>query len=116
MGAQAQSRAPQPGEPPVLARINISAPASDGRVTISGSNGAVFSNAYISLRNLYTNAIVYTQAGETGSFSAQIAGSPSTPYWISPSTAKLPPESKEIPGSLPGGPGVILYNPLTLTP
>ncbi|MEO8397088.1 MAG: hypothetical protein ABI700_29105, partial [Chloroflexota bacterium] len=115
IGAQAQSRAPQPGEPPVLARITISAPASDGTVTISGSNGAVFSNAYITLRNLYTNATVYTQAGETGSFRAQIAGSPSTPFWISPSTAKLPPEAKEIPGSLPGGPGVILYNPLVLS-
>ena len=112
VGAQAQSRAPQPGEPPVLARITISAPDSDGMVTIKGSNGSVFANAYLSVRNLYTNVTVYTQAGETGSFSAQIAGSPSTPFWISPSTAKLPPEPKTNSGSLPGGPGAILYNPL----
>ncbi|MBI1259895.1 MAG: hypothetical protein GC204_20695 [Chloroflexi bacterium] len=112
VGAQAQSKGPQAGDPPVLARIAISAPTSDGTVTITGSNGSVFSNAYISLRNLYTNATVYTQAGETGSFTAQIAGSPSTPFWISPSTAKLPPEAKNTPGSLQGGPGAILYNPL----
>ena len=112
IGAQAQSRVPHPGEPPVLARISISAPTSDGMVTITGSNGAVFPNAYVAVRNLYTGATVYTQAGETGSFSAQIAGSPSTPFWISPSTAKLPPERKDTPGSLPGGPGAILYSPL----
>ena len=109
IGAQAQSKAPQPGDPPVLARITVSAPASDSTVTITGSSRAVFSNAYLSVRNLYTNETVYTQAGETGSFSAQIAGSPNTPYWISPSTLKLPPGPSNTPGSLLGGPGVILY-------
>ncbi len=113
-GVQAQPSAPQPGDPPVLAKITISPPADNGTVTISGSSGAVFSSAYLSIRNLYTGATAYTQAGATGSFIVSIAGTSDTPFWISPSSQRLIPQGQTPPtygtGSLPGGPGVIVYS------
>ena len=109
----AQSSAPQPGDPPVLARISVSLPDADGKVTITGDTGAVFPNAYVVIRNLYTGSTVTTRAGGHGSFSALIYGSGNTPFWISPSSQLIPPDSVDTLGSLPGGPGAILYG---LTP
>ncbi len=112
-GVQAQASTPKPGDPPVLAKITISPSADQGSVTISGSSGAVFANAYLSIRNLYTDATAYTQAGVTGNFTTSIAGTDDTPFWISPSSQRLIPEGQTPPafttGSLPGGPGVIVY-------
>ena len=102
----------QPGDPPLLDRITI-APADDpGSVTISGTSGAVSGGAYVAVRNLDSGATAYDHAGATGSFSVQIAGTVSSPYWISPSEQALAAGN----GSLPGGPGAILHNVLASAP
>lgn len=105
--ASAQTQA-QPGDPPIAALISISSADAAGNVTITGANGAVYPAAQIAVRNLYTGQSAYVQAGITGSFSAIIPGGGNTPYWISPVNS-LTPEERDQPGSLPGGPGVILY-------
>ncbi len=120
IGARAQSEIPQPGEPPVLERIAVSTPSAIGRVTISGAAGAVFPNAYVAVRNLYTGATAFAHAGITGSFSVEMDGVENTPYWISPSveqiTADAQREAESHTGSLPGGPGAILYSAFPTAP
>jgi hypothetical protein len=104
----AQTQA-QEGSPPIASLITVSAPDEDGIVTISGAAGAVFPTAQVAVRNLYTEQTVYVQAGITGSFAASIYGPGNTPFWISP-MSNLPPTSIQMrPGSLPGGPGTIVY-------
>lgn len=115
-GAAAQSELPQPGDPPVLEHITVSPPSEDGSVTINGSAGAVFSNAYVIIRNLYTGTTAYERASITGSFSAQLDGLENTPYWISVSQEQITASAQNQPGSLPGGPGAILYAPFSEPP
>ena len=105
---QSQIIMPQPGDPPILERITVTPPV-EGSVTVIGDTGAVFSNAVLAIRNLYTGDTVYTRAGGSGSFDAEIAASANTPFWISPSAAEIPLSRQEQPGILPGGPGVIIY-------
>jgi hypothetical protein len=107
--SQAQGTArSQQGDPPIAALISISRPNAQGVVTINGSVGAVFPSAQVAIRNLYTEQTVYTTAGITGSFQAALYGPGSTPFWISAST-NIPPNLRDRPGSLPGGPGTIIY-------
>ena len=103
----AQNTTPEAGDPPILALISISAPDEAGIVTISGAAGAVFPAAQIIIRNLYTEQSTIVNAGITGSFTAQLYGPSATPFWISPS-AQVPESLRGVPGSLPGGPGVIV--------
>ena len=105
--AQSEGRL-QPGDPPRAALISVSAPDEDGTVTIAGASGAVFSTAYVSIRNLYTQQTVFVQAGITGNFSVSLHGPGNTPFLIVP-TADPPSSSTAYPGSLPGGPGIIIY-------
>lgn len=97
------------GDPPNQALITISEPDRDGLVTISGETGAVFPNARVLIRNLYTEQTAYVNGGITGSFSVQIQGTPDTPFWISPISGDLPLDQRDLPGSLPGGPGTIVF-------
>lgn len=103
----AQSSGAEPGDPPLAALIDISAPDAAGVVTISGAPGAVFPSAQVAIRNLHTGALVYTTASFSGAFSAQIYGPGSTPFWISPAPS-IPAARRDQPGSLPGGPGTIV--------
>lgn len=77
-------------------------------VTIMGAPGAVFPAAQVEIRNLYTEQTVYVSAGLTGAFTAEIFGPGNTPFWISPSNG-VPNSLRYLPGSLPGGPGTIIY-------
>lgn len=105
----AQSTAPPEfGSPPIAARISVSAPDDQGIVAVSGTAGAVFAGAQVAVRNLYTGETVYTQAGITGTFEAKLYGPGLTPFWISPA-ASIPLQIRNQPGSLPGGPGTIVY-------
>lgn len=99
---------PGEGEPPNAALITISAPDDSGIVTITGAQGAVFPNAQVSIRNLFTGQTVYTAAAFNGAFSAEIYGPAQTPFAISPS-ASLPANLRDRPGSLAGGPATIIY-------
>lgn len=108
-GVSAQTAA-QPGDPPLAALISVSAPDGEGIVTITGAAGAVFPAAQVAVRNLYTEEVVTTTAGITGSFTARIFGPGNTPFWISPAQT-LPPGLAAQAGSLPGGPGTIVYGP-----
>lgn len=99
------------GDPPVAALITISAPDENGIVRINGATGAVFPGAQVAVRNLLTEEVTYTQAGLTGTFEARLFGPGNTPFWISPATS-IPPAQRNQPGSLPGGPGTIVYGPL----
>jgi hypothetical protein len=103
----AQTQAEE-GDPPIASLISISAPDDNGVVTISGASGAVFPAAQVAVRNLYTEQTVYVQAGITGSFNARLFGPGNTPFWISPA-ATISPAVQERPGSMPGGPGTIIY-------
>src|SRR5829696_7938161 len=105
---QSQIIMPQPGDPPILERITVTPPV-EGSVTVIGDTGAVFSNAFLAIRNLYTGVTVYTRASGSGSFDVEIDASASTPFWISPSTAEISLARQEQPGILPGGPGVTVY-------
>lgn len=100
----------QPGDPPIAQLISVSAPDETGTVTIQGGAGSVFPGAQLAIRNLYTGETVYAQAGITGTFSALIFGPGNTPFWISP-TSNIPSALRDMPGSLPGGPGTIIYGP-----
>ncbi|MEO0561961.1 MAG: hypothetical protein AAF125_07600, partial [Chloroflexota bacterium] len=110
VGASAQSSVLEPGDPPVASLITISRPDAANQVTITGATGAVFPAAQVAIRNLYTGQTVYTQAGITGQFSATLEGRGNTPFWVSPATA-LPLEVRTPTGSVPGGPGTIIYAP-----
>ncbi|MEQ8675664.1 MAG: hypothetical protein RIC84_20765 [Aggregatilineales bacterium] len=107
LGIVAQNAAEE-GDPPITALISISSPDDNGLVTISGAAGAVFPAARVSIRNLYTGDLVVVNAGITGSFSAQIYGPYNTPFWISPAS-DIPNALRDQNGSLPGGPGTIIY-------
>ncbi len=114
-GALAQPASLAVGDPPVAALITVSAPDRTGLVTITGAPGAVFPAAQVSIRNLYTEDVVYTQATINGSFTATLYGPGNTPFWISPAPS-IPNTLRNIPGSLPGGPGTIIYGPFPETP
>ncbi len=105
----------KPGDPPIAALISVSQPDADGNVTISGAAGAVFPAAQLAIRNLYTGDTVYTLAGITGTFTAILYGPNHTPFWISPAP-NIPIELRDKPGSLPGGPGTIVYDGFSQTP
>ncbi len=105
----------KPGDPPIAALISVSQPDKDGNVTISGSAGSVFPAAQLAIRNLYTGDTVYTLAGITGTFSATLYGPNHTPFWISPAQ-NIPVELRDKPGSLPGGPGTIVYDAFAQSP
>jgi len=107
--AAAQDFRPEFGDPPVAARISIDAPDADGIVRIDGAQGSVFGNATVAVRNLYTGETVYTVAGGLGSWTARLYGPGETPFWISPNQGGVPEARQAIAGSLPGGPGVIVY-------
>ncbi len=111
----AQNGTPQQGDPPVASLITISEPDADGLVTISGPAGAVFPGADVAIRNLYTEEVVYTTAGITGAFSARIYGPGQTPFWVSPAE-DIDAASRGKPGSLPGGPGTIVYGNVSVPP
>ncbi|MEP6989186.1 MAG: hypothetical protein ABI970_26530, partial [Chloroflexota bacterium] len=105
----------QPGDPPTAALISVSQPDADGNVTISGAAGAVFPAAQLAIRNLFTGDTVYTLAGITGTFTAILYGPGDTPFWISPAQ-NIPVELRDKAGSLPGGPGTIVYGVFSQTP
>jgi hypothetical protein len=106
-GAQNGGTAQQ-GDPPIASLIDISEPDASGIVTINGAPGAVFPAAQVAIRNLYTEQVVYTQAGLTGTFEARLFGPGNTPFWVSPAVS-IPPNLRDRPGSLPGGPGTIVF-------
>ena len=105
---QAQARVLEAGDPPVASLITISPPNTANQVTVTGAAGAVFPAAQVAIRNLYTGETVYVPAGITGQFSATIGGQGNTPFWISPAQA-LPVDVRTEAGSVPGGPGTIIY-------
>lgn len=107
----AQATTPQPGDPPAAGRITISSPDEDGFVTITGAPDAVFPTAQVTVRNLYTQETVFVNAGITGSFTARLFGPGNTPFWISPAQ-NIPANLRAQSGSLPGGPGTIIYGAL----
>jgi hypothetical protein len=98
----------QPGDPPLASLIQVSPPNENGMVTIAGAPGSVFPSAQVAIRNLYTGDTAYVQAGVTGSFTTTLYGAGNTPYWISPAE-NIPNNMRNRPGSLPGGPGTIIY-------
>ncbi len=103
------------GDPPLASLIAISQPDANGLVTITGAAGSVFAGAQVAIRNLYTGDTFYTQAGLTGNFSATLYGAVSTPFWISPAQ-NIPNALRDQAGSLPGGPGTIVYSPPVSAP
>lgn len=96
------------GDPPVAGLLSVSAPDKNGVVTVAGAVGSVFPGAQVAVRNLYTDETVYGQAGLNGSFSTSLYGPGNTPFWVSPSQ-NIPNNLREQSGSLPGGPGTIVY-------
>ncbi len=104
-----------PGDPPVASLISVSAPDTQGLVTVAGAAGAVFPGAQVAVRNLYTNDTVYVQAGLNGGFTASLYGPGNTAFWVSPA-GSIPNSQRNQPGSLPGGPGTIVYGPFPQTP
>ena len=98
----------QAGDPPTASLIDISVPDENGIVTLTGAPGAVFAGAQVAIRNLFTEQLTYTQAGLNGAFTARIFGPGRTPFWVSPATS-IPPLLRDRPGSMPGGPGTIIY-------
>ncbi len=108
--AQGTPTAAQFGDPPIAGLIAVSMPDESGEVTITGANGAVFPGAVVAVRNLYTGETVYVNANVNGAFTARLYGPGNTPFWISPAR-QIPPAEQRRSGSLPGGPGTILYGP-----
>jgi hypothetical protein len=108
LGSVRAQTTPQAGDPPNAALISIAAADESGIVTVNGAAGAVFPTAQVVIRNLYTGDTVFTQAGVSGSFGAEIYGPGNTPFWISPTT-DIPNGTLDQIGSLPGGPGTIVY-------
>lgn len=109
LGAQTMPRL-EAGDPPVAALIEISAPDEDGIVTIAGASGAVFPGAQVIIRNLYTEQTIVAPASITGAFTARLFGPGNTPFWISP-IVTISAELRAATGSIPGGPGIIVYGP-----
>lgn len=99
------------GDPPLASLITISEPDENGLVVIRGAPGAVFPGAVVAIRNLYTGQTVYPRAELTGAFLGEIYGPGNTPFWISPAS-RIESFERNVPGALPGGPGIILYGPL----
>ncbi len=99
---------PQIGDAPIASRIQISAPNEDGIVTITGEAGAVYPNADVAIRNLYTDETVIGRAAFDGSFTFQLLGQDETPYWISPSPS-IPFAIRDQTDFIPGGPATIVY-------
>lgn len=97
------------GDPPIAELISISAPDEEGLVTIQGDVGAVFPGSVVAIRNMYSGETIYPRSELSGSFFGQLYGSPNTPYWFSPAV-RIEAFERNIPGALPGGPGVILYS------
>lgn len=110
LGAQDTPRAVF-GDPPFATLITVSAPNADGIVTISGSAGSAYPNAFLTLRNLYTYDTAFAVAGITGIFQTRIAASPNTPILISPSQQPPPTDPRDIAVAVPGGPATIVYVP-----
>ncbi|GAB4571717.1 MAG: hypothetical protein Kow0077_09160 [Anaerolineae bacterium] len=111
--AVAQDDRPRPavfGDPPNASLITISEPDENGLVTIRGDIGAVFPGAVVAIRNMYTGETAYPRAEITGAFVGQVHGEGNTPYWISPA-ARIETIERDVPGALPGGPGVVMYGP-----
>lgn len=98
----------EPGDPPRAELISVSPPDASGIVTVTGAAGAVFPTAYVTVRNLYTQETVFRQAGITGNFAVSLFGPGNTPFLILPATDAPSPENRSL-GSLPGGPGTIVY-------
>lgn len=113
---RAQEARPEPGDPPIARLISVEPPNDEGVVTIVGQAGAVFNNARVAIRNLYTQETVFTQASPTGGFSARIYGPGNTPFWISPSVGNISQQQRDFLGSMPGGPGTILYGEFPQSP
>lgn len=96
------------GDAPDARLITVSAPDDAGLVTLTGEAGAVFPNAFIAIRNLYTQETMVTQASARGTFSARLFGEGNTPFLISPANAVLSHEDVAMAGSLPGGPATLI--------
>ncbi|MCC6613851.1 MAG: hypothetical protein IT320_10265 [Anaerolineae bacterium] len=103
-----ESLRPQRGDPPRASLISVSEPNENGIVTITGEANAVFPTAQLAIRNLYTGETIYTQAGIMGGFTARLYGPGNTPFMISPAES-IPAALRDRPGSLPGGPAVVVY-------
>ena len=99
---------PQVGDAPVASRIQVSEPNADGIVTITGEAGAVYPNADVAIRNLYTDDTVIGRAAFDGSFAFQLTGQDETPYWVSPSPS-IPFAIRDQTDFIPGGPATIVY-------
>ncbi|MFC1960301.1 hypothetical protein ACFLYO_06295 [Chloroflexota bacterium] len=99
------------GDPPRAHLISISEANDNGVVIIRGETGAVFPGAVVVIRNMYTGQTVYPRAEITGAFIGEIYGPGNTPFWISPAHS-VDNLEQNVPGSLPGGPGTIIYGPL----
>ena len=99
-GIQAHAGVLKLGDPPIASLITIGPPDAAGIVHITGAAGAVFPGAQVAIRNLYTEQVVYTQAGLTGAFDTQLYGPGNTPFWISPADS-IPTTVRDRPGSLP---------------
>ncbi len=100
----------QLGDPPRASLITIDPPNANGVVIIRGEPGAVFPGAVVAIRNMYTGQTVYPRAELTGAFIGEIYGPGNTPFWISPAQ-RIENAERNVPGSLPGGPGVIVAGP-----
>lgn len=96
-----------PDTPPVASLISISAPDANGLVTIEGAAGSVQPVAQVVIKNLSTEQTAYVNAGFNGSFSVNVFGPGDTPFWIS-TAPEIPGALRNLPGSLPGGPGTII--------
>jgi hypothetical protein len=101
-----------PGDPPRAALITVSGPDEAGLITLEGGTGSVFPGAFVTIRNLYTGELAFTQAGLTGTFRVRMAGVDGNPFSLSPAEVQ---RTTETAGSLPGGPAVIVYAPVTVT-
>ena len=114
VGVSAQANPAKPDDPPVASLITVTVDPTTDQLTVNGNTGAVPPAAQVAIRNLYTGATSFTQAGLTGQFTATIEGRSNTPLWISPAP-DFPPDLRTPNGSVPGGPGTIIYAPFPET-
>ncbi len=110
----AQAPPARPGDPPTAALISVSPPDAQGIVTVTGAQGAVPPSSQVAVRNLYTEQVVYANAGVSGAFSVSLFASGSTPLWIS-AAREIPAAPRELPGWMPGGPGTIVYSSVPIS-